>query len=44
MPECPDCGGELVVSADHSDSRGTTNVYECNSCNELFDVEEIEAD
>lgn len=42
MPECPDCGGDLVVSADNSDSRGTTTVYECEQCNTLFDVDEID--
>lgn len=44
MTECPDCGGELVASADNSDSRGTRTVYECSNCNELFEVDEIETE
>lgn len=41
MPECPDCGGELVVSADSTESQGVHKVYECNDCGKMFELTEV---
>lgn len=42
MHECPECGGELVLESSHTESEGTHEVYECNSCGRVYEIEEIQ--
>lgn len=41
MPDCPDCGGELVTSADSVPSQGAHRVFQCNRCGETFELDEV---
>ncbi|MGZ0747416.1 MULTISPECIES: hypothetical protein [unclassified Haloparvum] len=43
MPDCPDCGSELVASAEHEPSEGTHKVFECNSCGTVYEPDEVGA-
>ncbi|GAB6880655.1 hypothetical protein JCM17823_29290 [Halorubrum gandharaense] len=43
-PECPDCGGDLVVGAAHEPAEGVHRVYECNACGTMYELTDVTED